>query len=112
MTNTDNIVTQLPGTLNLDMVVNNDFVFNIDWHTDLTGYTFAAYIIPENSDAEIAMTVNVLDIAAGTMQVVITEASITDLPDSINKWYFNWTTPAPDSYVRTVLVGALVLRAK
>ncbi len=108
----NNYIQQLPGTLNLEMVDDNDLVFSVDWNIDITGYQFDANIIPKNSDAEIPITVDVIDASTGKMNVVITAASLLDLQPDVHKWYMNWTTPAPESLLRTVLAGVLVLRTK
>lgn len=113
MTNTTNYISQLPGELNIEMTDDNDLVFSIDWHMDLTDYEFDANIIPKDCEAdEIPMTVEVTSLTGGKMNITVTTASILDLTPSTNKWYLNWTTPAPESYVRTVLAGAFVLRSK
>lgn len=105
-------VTQLPGELNIDMTDDNDLVFAVNWGMDLTDYSFEANIVPQSCEGEIPMTVTVVDAALGKMNIAITAASILDLSPSVNRWYLNWTTPAPDGYIRTVLAGALVLRKR
>lgn len=106
-----NTITQLAGELNLDMVDDNDLVFAIDWHMDITNYSFEANIIPKSCSTEIPMGIAITSASAGKMNVVISASSIADISPSVNRWYLNWTTPAPDNYVRTVLAGALVLRS-
>lgn len=112
MTNSTNYVSQVPGQLNLEMVDDNDLVFAIDWHMDITDYQFDANIVPKNCETEIPMTVTVVDEVAGTMNVAVTAASLADIQPATHNWYMNWTTPAPDNYIRTVLAGVLVLRSR
>lgn len=103
---------QLPGMVNIKMVDDNDFVFAIDWDIDITGYSWAAYIIPDNGDPEIPLGTEVINASDGTMNVIISSSSIADISPSINNWYLDWTTPAPDNYVRTVLNGKIRLFSK
>ena len=109
MTDSTSYITQLPGELNIEMVDDNDLVFAINWNMNIAGYSFDANIIPKDGSAEIPMTVDVMDEALGLINVTITLASITALPAANHKWYLNWTMPAPDNFVRTVLAGVLVL---
>lgn len=112
MADSTNYVSQLPGLLNLEMVDDNDLTFSIDWHLDITGYSFDANIVPKNCETEIPIEIEIIDEVAGKMNLTITRTSILSLSPSTNRWYLNWTTPSPDSYVRTVLAGALVLRSR
>lgn len=107
---TSNDLTQLPGSLDIQMITDNDFVFSIDWSIDITGYTFSGYIIPENEDIEIPLDIAIVSASSGTMNVTISASSIDDLPESVNDWYLNWVDT--DGYTRTVLAGTLVLRDK
>lgn len=109
---TTNYLTQLPGELNLKMVDDNDFVFAVNWGMDITGYLWSANIVPESLEDEIAMGVVVTSASSGKMNIIISASSIADISPSTNDWYLNWTTPSPDSYVRTVLSGKLVLLTK
>ena len=123
MTNStvSNYVTQVPGELNIEMVKGNDLVFSIEWqytyqdnvfNMDLTDYTFNAYVIPEDGSSEIEVTVDVTNYSLGQMNIIITENDLINLLPAKHGWYMNWTTPAPNSYVQTVLAGVLVLRVK
>lgn len=108
-TTPSNYVSQLPGQLNLEMVDDNDMTFSIDWNMDITDYTFEANIVPKGSDIEVPMTITIINPEEGKMNVTITEASISAIPPSVNRWYLNWTI---DGLVRTVMSGALVLRSR
>jgi hypothetical protein len=112
MTNSTNYVQQLPGTLNLEMVDDNDLVFSLNWNMDITDYVFEANIVPKNCETEIPMTVEIIDEVAGKVNVIITATSLADITPNTHSWYMNWTTPAPEEYIRTVLAGALVLRSR
>jgi hypothetical protein len=103
-------LTQLPAEVNLEITDDNDLIFTVDWHMDISLYTFAANIIPAESEDEIAMTVTIVSAPVGTMTIKITRSSILDISPSTNRWYLNWTDS--NGYVRTVLAGALVLRSK
>lgn len=106
-TSNTNYITQLPGTLNIEMTTENDLVFTITWSFDISTYTFTAFIIPKGAEDEIAMSVTNTDDYTAT--VTITATSIADLAPSINSWYMDWTK---DTLTRTVLAGSFVLRAK
>lgn len=105
-------ITQLPGELNIEMTEDNDLVFAINWDKDLTDYTFTANIVPKSCDTEIPMGIQITSASSGTMNVVISASSIADIVPSTNRWYMNWETPSPESYLRTVLAGAFVVRSK
>jgi hypothetical protein len=108
----NNYVIQVPGELNIEMVDDNDLVFSIDWGIDLTGYIFNAYIIPNDGSDEIAISVVVYSYSLGQMNVIIPETALVSLLPGVHSWYMNWTTPAPDNYIQTILAGVLALRPK
>ena len=110
--NNTGVLEQLPGMVNIKMVDDNDLVFGVDWDIDITGYLWEAYIIPEDGSDEIGLGTEVTSASAGKMNVIISASSIADISPSVNNWYLNWTTPAPDSYVRTVLNGKIALYSK
>ena len=106
---TGNSISQLSGELNLEMIDDNDLTFSINWHMDFTDYSFEANIIPKNGEAEIPMTVEVMNVTEGIINVTITSASILELLPSTHKWYLNWTI---GGLVRTVLSGALIIHPR
>ena len=112
MTDSTNYITQLPGEVNIEMVDDNDLVFAVNWNMDLTDYSFDAYINPKDGSDEIAIDVDVTNPTLGLMNITIPETAVEDLLPAVHGWYLNWTTPAPDNYVRTVLAGSLALRSK
>jgi len=112
MTDSTNYITQLPGELNINMVDDNDLVFSVNWNMDINNYVFTGSIIPEDGTAEIPMVVDIIDPDLGLINVTVTVASILNLLPGVHSWYLDWTTPAPDNFVRTVLAGVFALRAK
>jgi len=112
MTDSTSYITQLPGELNIEMVDDNDLVFATNWNMDLTDYIFDAYIIPKDGSDEIAIDVDVVNPTLGLVNITIPETAVADLLPGVHSWYLNWTMPAPDNYIRTVLAGVLALCKK
>jgi len=105
--NETNYVSQMPGTVNLQMIDENDMTFSIDWNMDITDYTFEANIIPKDGSAEIPMDIDIINALEGKINITIEASSIEELEPSVHRWYLNWSV---DGLIRTVISGALVLR--
>lgn len=110
---TDISLEQLPGTLPIVMVDGNDFVFALNWNSDMTGYSFVANIYPIGvTTTAIPITVTVVNVALGTYTITITKTSIASLPKNVaHKWRLDWTTPSP-ALTRTVLAGSFTVLDK
>lgn len=85
---------QIPGGLHINGVVGNDLTMDILFQdTDLTGYTFSAYVVLEPSPLEktYAITVTNTSLADGLIQASLTEAQTTEIGPVSNKpWYLQW----------------------
>lgn len=99
----------LPGELNLSLVRGDEFTFTANFNVDLTGYTRAASVYNDATNAELAapaMTVATTTTGGVTTSAVtftLTENQTAALTAARMRWYFRWVTPG--GFTRTVLAG-------
>jgi hypothetical protein len=102
---------QLPGELNLSLIRGDEFTFAATFNVDLTGYTRAASIYNDATNAELAAPAMALTTATSggvttsTVTFTLTESQTTALSAARMRWYFRWVTPG--GYTRTVLAGTV-----
>lgn len=117
--------TQLPGTLDIEFVAGDEVGGpSIDFDRDITGYTFEAPIYVtqvfatgvggtgsgESIGATVLnWTVSVVDAAAGTLALGLTEEQTASLsPGTQYRWFLRWVDTS--GYTRTVLSGTVTAR--
>jgi hypothetical protein len=102
---------QLPGGLNMTGVVGNDIDMDVLFEdTNLTGYTFVAYIVltPSPLEKRYTMTVTNVDLAQGQIRVSLTDTQTTEIgPVSGKPWYLQWDDGLGEQ--RNVLMGRFQL---
>jgi hypothetical protein len=102
---------QLPGELNLSLIRGDEFTFAATFNVDLTGYTRAASIYNDQTNAELAVptmaltTSTVGSVTTSTVTFTLTETQTAALSASRMRWFFRWVTPG--GYTRTVLAGTV-----
>lgn len=116
--------TQLPGTLDVEIVVGDEVAMSVDFDRDITGYQLQAPIFVTESfvigvggatsGAARGTTVenwaiSVIDAQAGTIALGLSESQTENLPvGQAYRWYLRWSDTS--QYTRTVLSGSLVTR--
>jgi hypothetical protein len=98
---------QGPGKLDVRAKAGDEFAMALDFIIDLTGHAFAAAVLPAGGGGETAIAVTNTDLAAGQIQLGLTEAQTAALGAGSHRWYLAWT--APGSVKRTVLAGQFLL---
>ena len=117
--------TQLPGTLDVEIVVGDEVAMSVDFDRDITGYTLEAPIYVTRVFAQgvggvssgtavggtvTRWTVSVTDAAAGTIALGLNEAQTTLLLPSVShRWFLRWVDTS--GYTRTVLSGSMISRS-
>jgi hypothetical protein len=98
------IAENLPGQLNLAFRRGDEYGTLVDFSVSLTGYTFAAQIVSAITGATMATpTVTAVDLAAGQVNVSLTELQTAALEAGTYAWRLVWT--APGTVTRTALAG-------
>ncbi len=101
--------SQLPGTLNVDIVQGDDVAFTIDFDVNMTGYLVASEIRSTISHAVVATPTTTLSApATGIVVVTMTDTQTSSLPVGTYRWALSWETPAGDN--RMVLSGIWEVR--
>ena len=117
--------TQLPGTLDVEIVVGDEVAMSVDFDRDITGYTleapiyatqvFATGVGGVGAATTVGETVDnwaiaVTDAANGTVALGLDEQQTGGLDPAANyRWFFRWVDTS--GYTRTVLSGALSVRS-
>lgn len=117
--------TQLPGTLDVEIVQSDEVSMSVDFDRDITGYQIEAPIYVAQVFAQgvggvssatavgetvTNWTVSVTDAAAGTIALGLTEAQTTLLlPSVAHRWFLRWVDTG--GYTRTVLSGSMTSRS-
>jgi hypothetical protein len=102
---------QLPGELNLSLIRGDEFTFAATFNADLTGYTRAASIYNDQTNAELAAPTMALTTATAggvttsTITFTLSETQTAALSATRMRWYFRWVTLG--GYTRTVLAGTV-----
>lgn len=79
--------SQLPGELNIEVALGDDLVLNLDFDVNFTGFVFNANTISEVDGTETAWSYSGTALAAGQMQIALTDSQITELGINNHKWY-------------------------
>jgi hypothetical protein len=96
--------SQLPGTLNLDIVQGDSLSVEVDFDVALVSYTFVASIVSVVSGDEVVpVTTELTSAANGIVTLSLTAAQTAALPLGTYAFEMSWTTPA--EIVRKVLSG-------
>lgn len=96
--------TQLPGTLNLDIVQGDSLSVDVDFDIALTSYTFSAEIVSLVSHAQVvAVTTELASALAGIVTLSLTAEQTAALALGTYAFEMSWTSPA--GVVRKVLSG-------
>jgi hypothetical protein len=98
-------VTQTPGLLKIEIAPGDNFSLALDFSISLAGYTFEAFA------GSIPMTVTVVDLAEGkinlSLTAVQTEQLKAQVPRGTTVWFLRWTDTGLAK--RTVLRGTITL---
>lgn len=101
--------TQLPGTLNLDIVRGDSVSVVVDFDADLTSYTLSASLLSTVSGAVVApITAQLTSAQAGVVTILLTAAESAAIPRGTYKWELTWTSQYEE--VRTALSGFVEVR--
>lgn len=98
-------VQQIPGALNIEVGLGDDWSYLLDFDVSLSGYTFDAKVvyISNNTETSLSMSVANTDLANGQITLSLTDTQITTIGTGAqNKWYLIWTT---GSTSRRILAG-------
>ena len=101
--------SQTPGLLNIKAVTGTDFSCQLDFNTNLSGYTFDAAIVLQEYPTKIeqAITVFVDNASQGIITLSLTDAQTSLLGTfSKKKWYLNWNV---SGIKQTILAGIFEL---
>lgn len=99
----------VPGALNLNGVVGDDFSVLLDFSVDLSGYTFDARVLLDNNPygRYQQITITNTNLALGRITLSLSDAQTRLLgPISNKKWFISWSQGAD---IRTVLSGGFTL---
>jgi hypothetical protein len=118
------LFTQLPGTLDVEIVVGDEVAMSVDFDRDITGYTLEAPIYLSQlfvagvggaaagvtqGETVAQWSILVADAAAGTVALGLSEEVTSSLvAEASYRWYLRWVDPS--GYTRTVLSGSLGTR--
>lgn len=119
------LFTQLPGTLDVEIVVGDEVAMSVDFDRDITGYTLEAPIYGTEvfargvggTGASVSVgeqvgvwTISIADAASGTVALGLSEEQTQGLDAGVNyRWYMRWVDT--NGYTRTVLSGYLDARS-
>lgn len=99
-------VDTLPGRLNLALIQGDELGQLLDFSVNLTGYTFYAAVFSTVTGSEVVgLTVADVNLAAGQVNVSLTETQTAALAAGSYSWRLSWT--APGSVKRTAIEGVL-----
>lgn len=115
---------QLPGTLDVEIVVGDEVAMSVDFDRDITGYSLEAPIyvtqtfatgvggtgagVARGQTVE-SWSITVSDAANGTVAMGLSESQTQNLPVGASyRWFLRWSDT--NQYTRTVLAGAVVTR--
>lgn len=99
----------VPGGLDIQGVVGDDFSLLFDFNIDLTGYTFDARVIFQNAPRNTyeAFTITETNLSEGRITLSLTDTQTKNLGPLANaKWYISWFV---GSNTRTVISGKFSL---
>lgn len=113
------VFSVLPETLDLIFVSGDELSVELDFGTDLTGYTFATSIVEvlqvsggaviDSEEAPVNFTITEIDIEEGRINLSLQESQTTSLElNKTYRWWFRWV--APGIITRTVLSGSVTPR--
>jgi hypothetical protein len=88
-------ISQLPGVLDLTFVQGDEFTFQLDFGTDLDGYTF------ESKAGSVEFEILPVDLATGQIQLTLSAEQTAVFTAA--SWYFSWVEPG--DIPRTILRG-------
>jgi hypothetical protein len=95
-----------PGVLNISATHGDDFLFNLDFDVNLTGYSFDAEVVTIATNVLVPMTVTAVDLAEGQLTIGLHRATLALLEEATHHWYFEWTI---SDTVRRVLAGEFIV---
>lgn len=100
---------QLPGRLDLAFRRGDDYGTLVDFSVSLTGYTFSASITSTTTGDVVATpSVTDVDLAAGQVNVSLTDVQTSSLAAGTYRWRLTWTS-GPTT--RTALEGFVEVAA-
>lgn len=99
----------VPGALNLNGVVGDDFSVLFDFNVDLSGYSFEAKVLLDNNPygRYQPITITNTNLPLGRITLSLSDAQTRIVgPISKKKWFISWTQGGD---IRTVLSGGFTL---
>lgn len=116
--------TQLPGTLDVEFVAGDEVSMAVDVDVSVAGYTLEApiYVVSTVAtglggtgssevvgDTATNWAISVVDAAAGTLALGLSEAQTAALSTTTSyRWFLRWVDTA--GYTRTILSGTVSAR--
>jgi hypothetical protein len=94
----------LPGVLNIAIVQGDTFSCDLDFTSDLTGYTVVSevYAVP-HGDTVKEITVTPVALNEGRLTISLTAEETALIPRGTYRWKASWTSPSSEA--RMVLYG-------
>ena len=83
-------VTQIPGTVDLEIAQGNDMSFLFTFDIDLTGYTFEAKV-DEADESETVITVVETDLSAGKVTITMASSLSSLISVATHNWFLDRT---------------------
>lgn len=99
---------QIPGELNITVGLGDDLVLNLDFDVSLSGFVFVANTISGYDGSEVPWWYSGTALAAGQLQIGLTDSQITSLGTTIHKWYLLGTS---GTVSRRYLAGTFEIKA-
>lgn len=99
-------VSNLPGTLNIAVKRGDELAQMVDFSISLAGYTFEAEVVSAITYEEVAaITVSAVNLAAGQINLAMSESTTLAIAPGSYLWRLIWT--GPGSVRRTALEGVI-----
>lgn len=99
-------ISQLPGSVDIEIVKGDDFSFQLDFGIDITGYILEAKVVKDASatpEEVVSFTISNVNLSTGKIILTLTDTQTNALQIKTYKWYFKWTTTS--TAVRKMLQG-------
>jgi hypothetical protein len=113
-------LSQLPGELNVSVVVGDELNIPVSLYVDVRGFTWECFVyfiydvtagggaVYQARYNVFSPTVGVVDAASGSLVIGLSEAQTSQLvPNYAYRWYLRWV--ATGQITRTIVSGTLTL---
>jgi hypothetical protein len=107
-------IDQLPAELHVTIYQGDAWRIAVDFNMDLTGYTIAANVHPNDGSSDVPMAIEETNLADGQFDIVLTTAQSADLGAAYHSWCLVMSPAVvnPDpTEPRTHLAGRFIVRS-